>query len=91
MEELHEKHTYRIFGRALSIPGFAGLWHVGQEIDVDHENNSILAVRQQVVPVVQSTQESPLHTASQLHDGDTTDPEMPVVTPSTSTLVEGEH
>lgn len=37
--------TYRIIGSTLAIPGVPGMWHAGQEVDIDADTNTILDIR----------------------------------------------
>ncbi len=39
------KQTYKIIGSTLAIPGVPGLFHAGQEVEVDTDANEVLAVR----------------------------------------------
>lgn len=36
---------YRIIGATLAIPGVPGMWHAGQEVDIDTDTNEVLDVR----------------------------------------------
>lgn len=44
------KQTYKIIDSTLAIPGIPGEWHAGQEIDVDVDTNTVLAIRPPITP-----------------------------------------
>lgn len=55
--------TYRIIGSTLAISGVPGMWHAGQEVDVDTDTNKVLDVRLlPITPEDADTETSPQQT-----------------------------